>query len=232
MQRAAFRTAQQQGERAIHLAVKDDRSASRVEPASQKKNEHLGGESPTEPGTSVADVLTRLEDAYHRGIAGDGRGDSPKKVSTVSEAPLPELPVREKTAVAIADTAPPPETVPRADAPRKSARQTGVQAFARRDDAPPLHLYEGDVHQNVQVGSVHQGDVNHVQQDVNHVQQVVVLQYLQLVTLSPHGQLASPPHTARQESKRHARSFSPSVTDPYGPSRFLRPAPQLGHVKR
>jgi hypothetical protein len=228
----AFRTAQQQCERAIHLAVKDDRSAPRVEPASQKKNGHLGGESPTEPGMSVADVLTRLEAAYHHGIAADRRGDTPDNVTSISEAPAPELPVREKTAVAVAATAPPPETVPRADASTKSAPQTDVRAFARRDDAPPLHLYEGDVHQNVQVGNVHQGDVNHVQQDVNHVQQVVVLQYLQLVTLPPYSQLASPPHKARRESKRHARPFSPSLTDPYGPSRFLRPTPQLGHVTR
>ena len=231
MQSDATRTAQQQREPAIQLAVNDDRSAPRVEPASPKKNEHLGGESPTEPGTSVADVLTRLEAAYHERIAA-ARQDTPNKASTISEAPPPELPVREETAVAVADTPPPPKTMPRADAPTESDRQTDVQALARRDDAPPRHLYEGDVHQTVQVGNVHQGDVNNVQQDVNNVQQVVVLQYFQLLAMSPHGQLASPAHKARRESKRHARPFSPSLTDPYGPSRFRRPAPGLGHVKR
>src|SRR5688572_17388418 len=60
MQSDASRTAQQQRDPATELAVKDDRSGPRVEPASPKRNEHLGGESPTEPGTSVADVLTRL----------------------------------------------------------------------------------------------------------------------------------------------------------------------------
>jgi hypothetical protein len=103
----------------------------------------------------------------------------------ISEAPPPELPVREETAVAVADTAPPRETAPRADAPTESDPRTDVQAFARRDDAPPRQLYEGDVHQNVQVGNVDQGDVNHIQQEVNHVQQVVVLQYFQLLTIAP-----------------------------------------------
>jgi|SoiMethySBSTD1v2_1073268.scaffolds.fasta_scaffold01305_25 hypothetical protein len=227
MQSDASRTAQQQREPAIQLAVNDDRSAPRVEPASPKKDEHLGGESPTEPGTSVADVLTRLEAAYHERITAPRQGDTPN-----SEAPPPELPVRGETAVAVADPAPPPESVPRADAPTESDPQTDVRALARRDDAAPRYLYEGDVNQNVQVGNVHQGDVNNVQQDVNNVQQVVVLQYLQLLTISPDGQLASPAQKARRESKRHARPFSRSLTNPNNPWQFRGSAPRLGHVRR
>jgi hypothetical protein len=224
MQSDAFRTAQQQLELVIQRAVKDDRSAPRVEPASQR-SEHFAGESPTEPGTSVADALSRLEAAYREGIATARQSDTPNEASTISDAPSPELPVREETAVAVAHTAPPPETVPRADAPTERDPQTDVQVLARRDDAPPRYLYEGDVNQNVQVGNVHQGDVN-------NVQQVVVLQYLQLLTVSPLGQHAWPAHKARRESKRHTFPFSASLTTPNNPWGGRRSAARLGHVKR
>ncbi|HVR20110.1 MAG TPA: hypothetical protein VMS65_10450 [Polyangiaceae bacterium] len=124
-------------------ALPDDSSDAHAEPTH------------TEPGSSVADVLVRLETAYRQGL------------SAAPEVPAP-LPPRAEPAVALPASAPAP--APTA-APELNARPVVAPeaergpVLAARDEAQPsnVNVHVGDNNQTTHVGDVVQGNVILVQ---------------------------------------------------------------------
>jgi hypothetical protein len=171
-----------------------------------------------EPGSSVADVLMRLEAAYRQGLSAAAPVDAPPlaaehapavppEPATIAEAPPRNVPAREAAAAVVAQAA----VAPAADAaPVLAARDVA----APRDIhvAGPRDVHVGDVHQNTHVGNVHQGDVN-------LVQQIAVLQYFQLLTL-PTQTRFSPPAQSPRKRTRHVAPYSFPLTNPDNPWGF------------
>jgi hypothetical protein len=180
-----------------------------------------------EPGSSVADVLTRLEAAYRQGLSAAAPVDAPppaaERVPALPPEPatIAEAPSREQTAVALAATATPPKSAPEVVAQAAVAPEADpAPVLAAREVAAPndIHvagprdIHVGDVHQNTHVGNVHQGDVN-------HVEQLAILQYFQLLTLPPQTRFSSPAQRPRGGT-RHVAPYSFPLTNPDNPWGF------------
>jgi hypothetical protein len=182
--------------------------ASRAEPAARAENLEDRPVSP-EPGTSLAEVLTRLEAAYRRELAAGGASDvdtrEPAQSSVLLAAAEPngasqvepertasaggaaadrQLPPRE-------DTTPPVANVPVANVPVANVPVASVPVAG----APISNV-------NVHVDNLHQGDVY----------QMAVVQYFQMLALSSQAGLMSqtgPQHPGRA---RRAPPLSTSRT--------------------
>ena len=176
------------------------------------------GAARAEPGSSVADVLMRLEAAYRQGLSAAAPVDAPPPAAEPVPAVPPETttiadaPPREQTAVALAATATPPKSAPEVVAPAAAVPSEPAPVLAARDVAGPSDIHIGDVHQNTHVGNVHQGDVN-------HVQQLAVLQYFQLLTLPPQTRFSSPAQSPRKGT-RHVAPYSFPLMNPDNPWGF------------
>jgi len=202
-----------------------------LEVASPNPPEHDAEEPSPEQGSSVADVLSRLEAVYRRELA----AVAPVEVPAVAEAALPvaaeAAPVAVASPVPAAVAAPMPVAVAPVPPPKAAAPEVAAPA-ARAPEAvvalaPPTQgdertrvVYVGDVNQNVYVGDVHQGDVYQMQQ----LQQLALLQqYVQILALSGGvGVVAAPTHTPRRQpaAPRRPAPFSTKLTDPNNPWGF------------
>ena len=187
----------------------------------------------TDSGNSVAEVLMRLEESYRRALA--ERDDEEPAVRNIAAeadtALVAKTPVDEhaapKAAVALA-AAPVSTPAPVASAERHTpppqtppARDTGAVQLAQvASPSPPAGVHVGDVHQNIYLGNVHQGDLLHVQR--LQFQQLAMLQYMQLLALSSQAGTAPPArsHAPRGATPRRPRPFSTSLTNPDNPWGF------------
>ena len=91
---------------------------------------------------------------------------------------------------------------------------------SRGEESRPREVHVGDVN-HVNIGSVHLGDVVQVQQ------QLALLQYMQLLALTPGARVAAPgvgfaptASTPRRGVPRRPAPFSTSLTDPNNPWGF------------
>src|SRR6185503_8203930 len=148
------------------------------------------------------------------------RVPTPQPTPAAIEALPREVPAQAQTAVAVAvaATAPPPTNAPQAEAhPTVAPQATAEPVLAARDEARPLEVSVGSVRQNTNVANVNQGTV--VQS-----QDLALLQYVQLLALSPNAGLASPaPSPARRPrgtTNRHVTPFSMPLTNPDNPWGF------------
>ena len=181
----------------------------------------------TEAGSSVADVLARLEAAYRKELPAAAPADAPssagRNLATTARTEAPPIEVRApvpaqaETAVALAPAAPPPANAPRADAHPATATQPGP-VLASREDAEPrnVNVHIGDTNQNTHVGDVFQGDVY-------VVQQLAVPGYLPYFAAAPYARAGSPAYPAypaypgymtRGMTSRDAPTFASSWTVP------------------
>jgi hypothetical protein len=173
----------------------------------------------TDAGSSVADVLNRLEAAYREGIAAT---PAPAPPAALPKSPAPTLSPRSEPAT-VAATAPasapvtatlPANTpaVPAAatTAPMAAAARAPEASEARRlaarEDAAPRDVYVGDVQQNTNVASVQQGDVYVIQH---------VIPYVPYLALPPANPGAPPTYGPRPVTPR---SPLPSVHFRYPPA--------------
>lgn len=136
-----------------------------------------------EPGSSVADVLVRLETAYREGLSAaapaNAASSADPKLTTSTHVEIQPsddrapLNVRAETTVALVPAA--PMTNPASNAkPVPPAEVDPRPVVAMRDDAPPreVNVHIGDKTETTHVGDVYQGDV--LQGDVYVVQPPVV----------------------------------------------------------
>jgi hypothetical protein len=172
----------------------------------------------TEPGSSVADVLMRLETAYRQGLSAAAPVETPAPAAEQLPAVPPETatiaeaPPREQTAAALAARATPPKSAPEVVAQAAAAPPDPAPVLAVRDVAGPRDIHVGDVHQNTHIGNVHQGDVN-------NVQQLALLQYFQLLALPPQTRF-SPPAQGSRRGTRHVAPYSFPLINPDNPWGF------------
>jgi hypothetical protein len=218
----------------------------RAEPAdtsSPKGTGDTAAESPADAGSSVADVLSRLEASYRQGLAAERAPAAPQPTTTVTAPPPQEMPARQEPALALAETAAPLSSAPPAVAPQAAAPQaTALQAPAPRAAAPPTAALQAPAPQapspsadtapvvatrddarprDVYNGDVHQNVYNGAtQSEVYQMQQLAVLQYMQLLALSSYTGLASPPRMPRGVAARRPAAFSSSLTNPDNPWGF------------
>jgi hypothetical protein len=125
-----------------------------------------------EPGSSVADVLVRLETAYRQGLiaASDAPSSAAHEPTTTprTEALPSEVtaaaPPRAEPAGALPATTPAPTTAPQVNAVAQPEAERGP-VLAARDDAEPrtVNVHVGDNNQTTHVGDVVQGNVILVQ---------------------------------------------------------------------
>lgn len=211
----------------------------------------LDSAGPTPAGSAVSDVLTQLETAYRERVAARApaqASSTPERATAVAAAPadnavaaaeappaVPTQPVAEvipavSTVSAAAVTEPPatapavlaPQVVPAVLAPQVAA----VPAVAAPDAPPPppseIHYGDvnyGDVNQNTYITNVRQGDVYLIQ-----MQQVAMLQYMQLLGMSP----GSAAPSRRAGGAGHQRgALSSGITNPDNPWGFHFAPPRL-----
>jgi hypothetical protein len=205
---------------------------------------------PTPAGSAVSDVLARLETAYRERVA----ARAPAQPSSTPERATATAP--EDSAVAVAEPAagvpaqPAAEVIPampvavvtepRATAPAALPPQVVVPALppqvaampavAGPDAPPPTEIHYGDVNQNTfNITNVREGDVYLVQ-----LQQVAMLQYMQLLGMSP-GMAAPARHAGgagRQRGTfmsggRSSGALSSGITNPDNPWGFHFAPPNL-----
>jgi hypothetical protein len=187
-----------------------------------------GGQPPSESGSSLAEVLAGLEATYRERLAASQvrepvRPPAPEPIAptvtaaSVSQTVAATPPV--PTALALAEHPTPPQSVPVPAAPAPPVESEAARVVASRDDARSRDVHVGDVN-NVNIGSVHLGDV--VQ-----VQQLALLQYMQLLALTPGARVAAPGagiappvQAPRRQLPRRPPPFSTSLTDPNNPWGF------------
>jgi len=190
-------------------------------------------DAPSEPsGSSVADVLSRLEAAYQQ-VAAASAAAAPASLAPAIPEPAPE-----PTAATI--VVPPSAVV--SDAPEPAPAPPLVTAVAAPEPAPPAPAppaktasaesapitYVAELTQNVHVGDVHQGDRYQLEQRYQ-IEQLAMIQYLQLLALSSYAGLpqtrAVPGHTHRpRQSRRAPITVIPNPDNPWG---FNFPPPAL-----
>jgi hypothetical protein len=135
-----------------------------------------GENTHVEPGSSVADVLVRLETAYRQGLtATSGVPSSAAREPTTSprtEALPSEVtaaaPPRAEPAAALPATAPAPTAAPQLTAvaqPVAAQEAARGPVLAAREDAQPstVNVHVGDNNENTHVGDVYEGNVVLVQ---------------------------------------------------------------------
>lgn len=181
-------------------------------------------DAPAEPaGSSVSDVLARLESEYRDQVA--ARAPAPSKELALAEPPAPPAP--EPVVVAAPVAVPPlaPAAVvatvavatpsPPVPAPPTVAEPASI---ARNEPAPSRVQY-GDVNQNTYITNVRQGDVYLIQ-----MQQLAMLQYMQLMGMSSGA--AVPPRAFAAGGGGHQR-FPSGITNPDNPWGFHFSPPNL-----
>ncbi len=204
---------------------------------------------PTPAGSAVSDVLTQLETAYRERVAARApaqASSTPERAAApadnavaAAEAPpaVPTQPVAEVipavSAVSAAAVTEPPAPAPAALAPQVVPAVLAPQAAAMpalaAPDAPPpppppseIHYGDvnyGDVNQNTYITNVRQGDVYLIQ-----MQQVAMLQYMQLLGMSP----GSAAPSRRAGGAGHQRgALSSGITNPDNPWGFHFAPPRL-----
>ena len=202
-----------------------------AEPAPVKTAEREQA-APPEAGSSVAEVLSRLEAAYR-----EERAREEKEREQAIAAPDVTAPAATASAplVALAHAAAAlsaPVTVPEArvalpvaqnDAPLPVAQNDAPVLVARGDT--PARVVTGDIHlgdsqRNVNVGSVHQGNAY-------ALQQLALIQYIQFLTLSQYGAAAGPSPGARKAATRRPAPFATTLTNPDNPWGFDFPPTAL-----
>jgi hypothetical protein len=121
-----------------------------------------------EPGSSVADILVRLEVAYRQRAV-----TAPEPVAAAEPAPTPAPAAHVAAVVAVSSPAASPAVVTAVAAPPAAVptpvADTETEPLAARDDARPRDVHIGDVNQNTTVNNVHKGDVYVVQPYVQYV---------------------------------------------------------------
>jgi hypothetical protein len=205
----------------------DAAEESRAEPAEPSAAADDGtGEG---SGTSVADVLSRLETAY-RIVSAAKALETEQAIEAPSPAPSPAEPETEPRAeivvpAPVATREPsaepaPPASVAAAPVELPTASSTAVSAPvpAPAPLAAPA-TYVGEVNNNIHVGDVHVGDRY-------DVQQLAMIQYLQLLALSSLlGNRAPVEHRFQTPAKPRAPiTVIPNPDNPWG---FNFPPPAL-----
>ena len=139
----------------------DDSNAAADAPASPLKKAELAGDHPAEDGHSIADILLRLEAAYRQDLAAPPPAPTTTPAAHAPKLAAHEIAAHEEAAVAAAAPAVSPATAPAAPAPEMRAPETPPQpiVLASREEAPTTNVFNGNVQQNTNVGSVQQGDV-------------------------------------------------------------------------
>ncbi len=132
--------------------------ASNDAPAPPKRPD-AEAESPTESGSSVADILHGLELAYRQNLAGaPAPPATPPPQSPPRDAPAP---APEETVVAAVAPAPkkhaPSPAAALARAPETIAEEAPQRVASREEPRPDVQI--GEIHQNTNVGMVNEGDV-------------------------------------------------------------------------
>jgi hypothetical protein len=181
----------------------DDHDTANDDPAVAKKTATIDVAVQTETGSSVADVLVRLEVAYRQGLAAAA---APLPAALPAPAPEPAVPEETRITVAVATlAAAPPVAAPPVAAPAVVAPATPAaepeSRLASRDEARPRDIHIGDVHQNTHIGNVHEGDV--------YVFQQVTPAYVPYYAVPPSGAYA-PPAQRRSGSVRHTAAIAPN----------------------
>jgi len=160
------------------------------------------GDAPAEAGSSVADLLARLEAAYREGLAAAATESAPASTSTAM--PAAEAPVREEPAVVAAAPVPvplpapaaPPVSTPPAAAPAEPAAVVAAADTARQGD---VHI--GDVNQNTtNIGNLQQGDLY-------LLQQLAYIQYFRPVPVAVDARASAPTPAARGASSGFSAHF-------------------------
>ena len=174
-----------------------------------------------EMGSSVADVLARLETAYRKVSVGP--------TTEASAAPVATLPVIAPSAT----PEPPPASAVVATAPLNAAAVTESAAATRPSAGtepaakiePEPETYVAEVHPDIRVGDVNPG---------YQVEELVVLQYLQLLALSSYAGLSVPPPRTHPpvrapRLRQTARSAFPitAIPNPDNPWGYNFPPPAL-----
>jgi hypothetical protein len=148
-------------DRAARVTDDDEANPATDAPVSPPKRAEPTEDHPSEEGSSLAELLHRLETAYRQAAAAPA--PEPKPAATVAPAPSPEAAVREEPRVAVATPVATPAAAPATNAPRATAPAEAADAqpilVASNDQAPTTNVYYGDVQQNTNVGRVQQGDV-------------------------------------------------------------------------
>lgn len=193
-----------------------------------------GAASESSPeGSSLAEVLARWEATYRAGLVA-ARAPEPAPLPVAAPPPATEsaspvvnaVPVAAPPAVAQPLPAPPALAMAAPPVLAVTAPPAGVLApdpapvIASREEPRPRDIHVGDVN-HVTIGSVHLGDVVQVQQ------QLALLQYMQLLALTPGARVAAPgvgfapaAPTPRRGGPRRPAPFSTSLTDPNNPWGF------------
>jgi hypothetical protein len=130
--------------------------------SSPRKKAELAGAPPAEEGSSIADILLRLEAAYRQDLATPPAEPPPTPATTaIAQTPHPKVPTHEAPAVAVAAPPTPPTTARAVQEPPAHAEEIDERPVrvAVRDEATTQNIYYGDVQQNSNVGRVQQGDV-------------------------------------------------------------------------
>ena len=185
--------------------------------------------SAEEMGSSVADVLARLETAYRKVSVEPTTEASAAPVAAVpvtapSATPEPAPSTAASAVAAVLATAP-----VNAAAVPESATATepaaGTEPAAVTEPAPATYVAE--LHADIRVGDVNQGDRY-------PVEELVVLQYLQLLALSSYAGLSVPPPRAHPpvrapRLRQPARTAFPitAIPNPDNPWGYNFPPPAL-----
>jgi len=188
-----------------------------------------------EPGSSVADVLNRLESQYRQVLAGTTAGTAERAAAApaaMAEAPVREVPPPAEPAATVAAPAPAPKLAPPPVAPERVAPPVEVaeapqppsalpaevaQGLAAQGGGQPRDVYLGNVQNNVYMGNVYQGQVVQMQQEL------AMLQYMQLLSASPYARFGGrgrgmPRGFAAQPAP--APAFRSGLTNPDNPWGF------------
>jgi hypothetical protein len=193
-----------------------------------------GDEAAPGPTRSVADILLHLESAYRQQLTETARVAAPPAASATppAEVAVREPPAPEQAPIAAALAGALPTSAKESETPAARPRELEPPPpiALREASAGASVVYTGNVQQNIHVGDV-------VQTDVYQLQQLAVLQYLQLLALSPHSRFTSPAAPVRgagtrERGVRHAPSrskpaFPSSITNPENPWGFSFPPPML-----
>ena len=189
-------------------------------PASHQQTGGALGEPPADPGTSVADVLQKLEAAYREALAVAAARNTPTVTASAHANAAEREPVAPPSIaataaqpapqVALADTASTAETGAASAPP---ARVALTQPAPSAPEEPRSRGdYVPDARPNLYVDNLYQGNVY-------QVQQLAILQYMQLLApLSNTGQgLAA---RSPRETTQRLTTFPSSLTNPDNPWGF------------
>jgi hypothetical protein len=216
-----------------------------VEPAPRSVSVEVAPQAPALPtetrhadpadsdGPSVADVLSRLENAYRAQLAAETTSKAPEPVEPPPAAAAEPIPAKPVGAMPAEPVAAPAAVVASKAEPQIEASRPGAPASTPREVPAPTLVHSGNVDRSVQIGTLVQGNVY-------QLQELAYLQYLQLLTLSSpqtwvvaspqspsvHARTAPPEQRFRSLTRRKP-AFPDSITNPDNPWGFDFPPPML-----